>query len=77
MMVDAGNMGDAGAILAYLDQLGIQRLKYMVFTHPHEDHIGSDVYKRQDIANAALFLASDMGAYITGQVLSVDGGIIM
>ena len=30
-----------------------------------------------DIANAALFLASDMGAYITGQVISVDGGIIM
>ena len=31
----------------------------------------------EDIANAALFLASDMSAYITGQVISVDGGIIM
>lgn len=31
----------------------------------------------EDIANAAIFLASDMGAYITGQVISVDGGIIM
>lgn len=28
----------------------------------------------QDIANAALFLASDMAAYITGQTLIVDGG---
>lgn len=27
----------------------------------------------QDIANTALFLASDLGAYITGQVIRVDG----
>ena len=28
-----------------------------------------------DIANACVFLASDMSAYITGQALSVDGGM--
>ena len=31
----------------------------------------------EDIANAAVFLASDKAAYITGQVLLVDGGMVM
>lgn len=30
-----------------------------------------------DVANAALFLASDDAAYITGQTLNVDGGMVM
>lgn len=29
-----------------------------------------------DVANACVFLASDMSAYITGQTLSVDGGML-
>jgi 3-oxoacyl-[acyl-carrier protein] reductase len=29
----------------------------------------------EDVANAALFLASDLSSYITGQVLPVDGGM--
>ncbi len=30
----------------------------------------------EDVANACLFLASDLSAYITGQVLNVDGGML-
>ncbi len=30
-----------------------------------------------DVANAVVFLASDMSAYITGQVIHVDGGMVM
>ena len=31
----------------------------------------------EDVAKAAAFLASDGAGYITGQVLSVDGGMAM
>jgi 3-oxoacyl-[acyl-carrier protein] reductase len=31
----------------------------------------------EDVANVALFLASDAANYITGQVINVDGGMVM
>ncbi len=31
----------------------------------------------EDVANVALFLASDMGAYVNGQTISVCGGMLM
>jgi 3-oxoacyl-[acyl-carrier protein] reductase len=31
----------------------------------------------EDVANAVLFLASDLSTYITGQVLGVDGGMLI
>ena len=30
----------------------------------------------KDIANACVFLASDLSSYITGQTLNVDGGML-
>lgn len=33
--------------------------------------------KPEYVAKAAAFLASDDAAYITGQVLNVDGGMVM
>jgi 3-oxoacyl-[acyl-carrier protein] reductase len=54
-------------------------------THYLKDGEGADKYKAdiplgrfattEDIANVALFLACDMGNYLTGQVLSACGGL--
>lgn len=37
----------------------------------------SRIGQPRDIAHAALFLASDLASYITGQVITVDGGMVM
>lgn len=33
--------------------------------------------KPEDVANIALFLVSDLAKYVTGQVINVDGGMVM
>lgn len=41
MLVDAGKNGSANAIVNYLKKAGVNRIDYLVGTHPHEDHVGS------------------------------------
>ena len=47
--------------------------KRKIMPHIPLDRIGSV----DDIAQVAVFLCSDQSAYMTGQVISVDGGILM
>lgn len=40
MMIDAGSERAADALTETLDRLGVTELKYLLLTHPDEDHVG-------------------------------------
>ncbi len=40
MLIDGGNADDSNLMYSYLKNEGIDHLKYVICTHPHEDHIG-------------------------------------
>jgi competence protein ComEC len=51
MLIDAGNNADGDMVVNYIKEQGINKLKYIIGTHPHEDHIGGldDVIDNFDI----------------------------
>lgn len=53
MLVDAGNNEDGVKLVDYFRQENIPSFKYVVATHPHEDHIGGmdDIINNFPIAN--------------------------
>lgn len=40
MLIDAGNNEDGEMLVNNLKTLGVEKIDYLVGTHPHEDHIG-------------------------------------
>ena len=40
MLIDGGNNEDGDMLVKYLKEQGVEKLDYIIATHPHEDHIG-------------------------------------
>jgi len=51
LLIDAGPKSGKDNLLNYLSKLKIEKLDYVIATHPHEDHIGNmaDIIKKYEI----------------------------
>lgn len=56
MLIDAGDTDDDKVILNYLKSKKINKLDYIIATHPHEDHIGAmdDVIKKHSVGKVIM-----------------------
>ena len=56
MLVDAGENEQADHVVTYLHDQGVDRLDYIIGTHPHSDHIGAldDVAQNFSVGGAIL-----------------------
>lgn len=56
MLIDCGEKSESAKLINYLNNCGIQRLDYVIGTHPHSDHMGgmSEIVKTFDIGECII-----------------------
>ena len=77
MLVDGGPAEMGAAVFSYLRDQGVERLEYVVATHPFADHIGGlpDVLRRMNVRNVLLpMIYHDTPGYNAFLVAVEDSG---
>ncbi len=69
VLIDTGNLITGFRVVEYLKKKNIQRLDYLILTHPHPDHIGGVFFVLQMIDVNKIY---DNGQDISGLVKTVD-----
>lgn len=56
MLIDCGEKSESAKVIKYLNDCGVERLDYVIGTHPHSDHMGgmSEIIKAFDIGEVII-----------------------
>lgn len=65
ILIDSGTVDSIDDVVDYIDELGINSFEYVIFTHPHSDHIGGavTVLNRYDVSAVVLPNAVSTGIF--------------
>jgi competence protein ComEC len=74
MLIDAGNNGDGDDVASFIRGKGINKIDYVLATHPHEDHIGGmdDVINGFDIGKVYMPRATTTTATFEDLLLAIS-----
>jgi beta-lactamase superfamily II metal-dependent hydrolase len=81
VLIDAGTNESEDALRAYLDSCGVERIDYLIVSHPHEDHMGGADMVLREYEVGTLVLSdlapdTDVGMSFTTALLGSDAKLV-
>jgi competence protein ComEC len=82
VLIDTGTNDSEAALRTYLDSCGVERIAYLIISHPHDDHMGgADMvlreYEVETLVMSDLPPDSDVGASFTQALAGSDASLVV
>lgn len=61
MLIDTGDRDESNTVINHLKAIGVEKLDYMILSHPHADHIGeaAEIYDSFEVGSVIMPLVPD------------------
>ena len=82
VLIDSGTNASEGVLLAYLDSHGVERIDYLIISHPHEDHMGGADMVLREYEVGVLVMSdlapdADVGMSFTTALIESDATVMV